>query len=83
MLTAGEGGRYAFRSVLAGEYPGRPSHIHYRVSMPGYRTLVTQLYFAAERGVDPARVARLTRGSAADTSQGDYRAAFDVTLERA
>ncbi len=57
-------GHYTFRSVLAGAYPGRPSHIHYRVSRRGYRTLVTQLYFERERGVDAARVATLTRGTA-------------------
>jgi len=38
-------GRYSFRTVRPGVYPGRPAHIHYRVSAPGYRTLVTQLYF--------------------------------------
>ena len=69
-------------NVLAGEYPGRPSHIHYRVSMTGYRTLVTQLYFNPERGVDAARVAKLTRGAAVDGKQGDYQAVFDITLEK-
>jgi protocatechuate 3,4-dioxygenase beta subunit len=81
-LTAGADGRYAFRSVLAGEYPGRPSHIHYRVSMHGYRTLVTQLYFNSERGVDAARVAALTRAPAVDGKQSDYQAAFDIVLAR-
>jgi protocatechuate 3,4-dioxygenase beta subunit len=81
-LKSGVDGRYEFRSVLAGEYPGRPSHIHYRVSMNGYRTLVTQLYFNPERGVEAARVARLTRGQAVDGKQGDYQAVFDITLEK-
>ena len=79
-LSSGADGRYVFRSVLAGEYPGRPSHIHYRVSMKGYRTLVTQLYFGSERGIDAARVAKLTRVNAADGRPGDYRATFDITL---
>ena len=82
-LKSGADGRYTFRSVLAGEYPGRPSHIHYRVSMNGYRTLVTQLYFNPERGVDAARVAKLTRGPAVGGKQGDYQATFDITLEKA
>ena len=82
-LKSDADGRYSFRSVLAGEYPGRPSHIHYRVSMNGYRTLVTQLYFNPERGVDAARVAKLTRTIAADGKRGDYQATFDITLERA
>lgn len=79
-LMSGADGRYAFRSVLAGEYPGRPSHIHYRVSMKGYRTLVTQLYFGPERGVDAARVVKLTRGAAGDGRPGDYQAVFNITL---
>lgn len=41
-------GRYRFRSILPGVYPGRPRHIHYRVSHPDYRTLVTQLYFRGD-----------------------------------
>ena len=82
-LKTGADGRYAFRTVLPGEYPGRPSHIHYRVSMNGYRTLVTQLYFNPERGVDAARVVKLTRGAAVDGKLPDYRATFDITLERA
>jgi protocatechuate 3,4-dioxygenase beta subunit len=80
-LNSGADGRYAFRSVLAGEYPGRPSHIHYRVSMKGYRTLVTQLYFGSERGIDATRMAKLTRGSAVDGRPGDYQAVFNITLE--
>ena len=75
-------GRYAYRSIPAGEYPGRPSHIHYRVSMAGYRTLVTQLYFNPERGVDAARVAKLTRPPAADGKPPDYRAVFDIVLAK-
>lgn len=82
-LTAGADGRYAFRSVLAGEYPGRPSHLHYRVSMHGYRTLVTQLYFEPARGVGAPRVAKLTRGRAVDGKLPDYQAVFDITLEKA
>jgi hypothetical protein len=48
----------------------------------GYRTLVTQLYFNPERGVDAARVAKLARGTAVDGKQSDYQAAFDVVLAK-
>jgi hypothetical protein len=27
-----------------GRYPGRPPHLHVRVTAPGHRTLVTQVY---------------------------------------
>lgn len=81
-LKSGVDGRYAFRTVLPGEYPGRPSHIHYRVSMNGCRTLVTQLYFNPERGVDAARIAKLVRGGAVNGKLPDYQAIFDITLEK-
>jgi protocatechuate 3,4-dioxygenase beta subunit len=67
-------GRYAFRTVLPGEYPGRPRHIHYRVSAKGYATLVTQLYFARERGVPQELVVT------AAPKDGILAATFDVTL---
>ena len=70
-------GRYLFRTVLPGEYPGRPRHIHYRVSAKGYATLVTQLYFARERGVPQELVVT------AATKDGALAANFDVTLVKA
>jgi protocatechuate 3,4-dioxygenase beta subunit len=73
LKTDGEG-RYSFRTVMPGEYPGRPRHIHYRVSAKGYGTLVTQLYFARERGVAEALVVT------AAPKDGIVAATFDVTL---
>jgi len=70
-------GRYAFRTVLPGEYPGRPRHIHYRVSAKGYATLVTQLYFARERGVSQELVVTAT------PKDGGLAASFDITLAKA
>jgi protocatechuate 3,4-dioxygenase beta subunit len=75
LRTDGEG-RYSFRTVLPGEYPGRPRHIHYRVSAAGYATLVTQLYFARERGAAEALVVT------AVPKDGALAAGFDVTLAR-
>ena len=37
-------GRYRYETVAPGRYPGRPPHLHVRVSAPGHRTLVTQVY---------------------------------------
>ena len=70
-------GRYSFRTLLPGEYPGRPRHIHYRVSAKGYATLVTQLYFARERGVPQELVVT------AAPKDGALAASFDVTLAKA
>src|SRR5574341_1390035 len=69
-------GRYAFRTVMPGEYPGRPRHIHYRVSAKGYSTLVTQLYFARERGLPAELVVT------AAPKDGALAASFNVTLAR-
>jgi protocatechuate 3,4-dioxygenase beta subunit len=52
-LIADETGYYEFESVHPGPYKigpetWRPSHIHYAISHPGYRTLVTQLFFRGD-----------------------------------
>jgi len=48
-ITAGQRGDYGFESNMPGHYPTRVAqHIHYKVSAPGHKTLVTQLYFATD-----------------------------------
>lgn len=44
-IAARANGEYGFESIVPGHYEGRPQHIHYVVSAPGHRQLVTQLYF--------------------------------------
>lgn len=41
---ADAGGRYRYETDFPGRYPGRPPHLHLRVTAPGHRTLVTQFY---------------------------------------
>jgi catechol 1,2-dioxygenase len=45
-------GRYAFTTLRPGQYDmgeaKRPSHIHYKISAEGRRTLTTQLYFKGD-----------------------------------
>jgi protocatechuate 3,4-dioxygenase beta subunit len=42
-------GAYSFDSVMPGHYPARVcQHVHYLVSAPGHKALVTQLYFATD-----------------------------------
>ena len=77
IVTDGEG-RYAFTTLLPGEYHGRPRHIHYRVSHKGHATLVTQLYFARERGIPEQLVVTPARNE-----KGVAQASFDITLARA
>lgn len=37
-------GRYRYETDFPGRYPGRPLHVHVRVTAPGHRVLITQLY---------------------------------------
>ena len=37
-------GRFRYVTDLPGKYPGRPVYLHVKVSAPGHRTLVTQIY---------------------------------------
>ncbi len=41
-------GRYRFRTVVPGSYPGRTRHLHVKVQPKGGRILTTQLYFPGE-----------------------------------
>ena len=50
-------GRYMFKTIKPGAYSigsgtMRPSHIHFKVSHPEYRQLITQLYFVGDRFQD-------------------------------
>src|SRR6266550_3699153 len=41
---AARDGTFRYETVAPGRYPGRPPHLHVKISAPGHRTLVTQLY---------------------------------------
>lgn len=43
-LTSDANGYYRFQGPFPAPYAGRPSHIHLRITAPGYRELVTQHY---------------------------------------
>ncbi|XP_035674293.1 catechol 1,2-dioxygenase-like [Branchiostoma floridae] len=49
-FTADQQGKYSFVTTVPGKYLlgyyYRPAHIHYRVTAPGYREIITQLYFS-------------------------------------
>jgi protocatechuate 3,4-dioxygenase beta subunit len=48
-LPAGSAAEYKFESVMPGHYPDRVcQHIHYLVTAPGHKPLITQLYFATD-----------------------------------
>lgn len=48
-LRSDPSGVYRFDSVMPGHYPARVcQHIHYVVTAPGHKPLITQLYFATD-----------------------------------
>lgn len=56
VLEPGEKGAYSVESVMPGHYPSRVcQHVHYLVTAPGHKALITQLYFATDPvfGGDP------------------------------
>jgi len=48
-LSPDSQGMYAVDTVMPGHYADRPAqHIHYLISAPGHKTLITQAYFATD-----------------------------------
>ncbi|MBU8545563.1 protocatechuate 3,4-dioxygenase subunit alpha [Roseomonas sp. ROY-5-3] len=86
--VADAAGRYAFRTIRPGRYPGRTPHIHLRAHPPGGGApLTTQIYFPDEplnaqdgllrRVAEARRALLLARLSSTDEGQ---RAEFDIVL---
>ena len=53
IITSATDGAFRFKTVMPGAYPAseswtRPPHIHFKISKPGYATLITQMYFPDE-----------------------------------
>ncbi len=87
---------YAVETILPGHYDDRPAqHIHYMISAPGHKTLITQAYFATDpffdgdpeknykkRGIVSNR--ELVRPVALYEGPGPSRATiqFDICLEK-
>ncbi len=51
LITGGDGA-YAFKTIVPGRYLNgstyRPSHIHFKITAPGYKELVSQIYFKGD-----------------------------------
>ncbi len=85
-------GRYLFRTVKPGIYPGRTRHIHYQIKTPGRGNLITQLAFQGEalnandgvlQGIsNAAQKASVIRPieALATSSIGEKRVTFDVVM---
>jgi protocatechuate 3,4-dioxygenase beta subunit len=73
-------GRYAFRTIMPGLYPGRTRHYHVKVQAPNRPVLTTQFYFPGEKAnlTDEFFHRRLVMQVAA--ADDALRARFDVVL---
>ena len=95
-LVVPSSAEYSVDTIMPGHYDDRPAqHIHYMITAPGHKTLVTQIYFATDpffegdvdknykkRGIAESRELVLP---VTLHEQGTPRAAvtFDIVLERA
>lgn len=53
IVQSGKSGQFRFKTVFPGQYPAsadwiRPPHIHFKISKPGFKELVTQMYFPGQ-----------------------------------
>jgi hypothetical protein len=88
LMLTDDGGRYAFTSVVPGNYGSSPTqqrakHIHYLIRRSGYEPLITQLYFEGDpwNTRDPL-VKRSLIMPVRETSEGGAAVTFDVVLRR-
>lgn len=87
---SGKGGTYSFKCVKPGIWTHetigtRPRHIHYKITHPDYRELVTQLYFKGEPSNSLEKIEEdpvtIDRALPLVKTEGGYEIAFDLFLE--
>ncbi|MEM7221947.1 MAG: protocatechuate 3,4-dioxygenase [Pseudomonadota bacterium] len=92
-VQLGDDGAYRFRTIRPVPYPGRTPHIHFAVSGPGIKPLITQMYIEGEpdnrrdgplnRVRDPEARARLIVPlyGAPELEPGALSGRFDIVLD--
>jgi protocatechuate 3,4-dioxygenase beta subunit len=87
-------GFYVFETILPGHYPNagsfRPSHIHIKITPPGFETLTTQLYFEGDEYIPGDAAASITSGPYDATHriiplnmnfEGKYEGTWDIVVD--
>jgi len=95
-LAVPASGEYAVETIMPGHYDDRPAqHIHYLITAPGHKTLVTQIYFATDPFFEGDVDKNYRKRNIAENrdlvrpvmlhEQGSPRASvsFDIVLEKA
>jgi protocatechuate 3,4-dioxygenase beta subunit len=78
---ADETGHYRLETILPGLYPGRPPHIHVKVSAPGGPVLTTQIYFEGMPGNESDGLVQSSLiVPLADAGDGGKTATFNFVL---
>jgi protocatechuate 3,4-dioxygenase beta subunit len=80
--TKGPVGRYL---EAAGQHPWRPAHIHFKVTAPGHRTLVTQVFFPGDPYLDDDTIGAVKAALVRPVKrEGDHLTCdFDIALRPA
>ncbi len=87
-------GFYIFETILPGHYPNqgsfRPSHIHVKITPPGFDTLTTQLYFEGDEYIPTDPAASINSGQFDATHriipltmnlEGKYEGVWDIVVD--
>jgi protocatechuate 3,4-dioxygenase beta subunit len=87
-------GYYLIETILPGKYLNgtqyRPSHIHFKITPPGFPTLITQLYFQGDPDIPADAAASITSGTYDAThriipitlnAQGKYEGTWDIAID--
>jgi protocatechuate 3,4-dioxygenase beta subunit len=89
-----EQGYYLIETILPGKYLNgnsfRPRHIHFRITPPGFSTLITQLYFEGDTSIPGDAAASVTSGNfdatariipLTESADGQLEGVWDVYIE--
>ena len=83
-VLSDEKGNFSYESIYPGLYDTRARHIHYKITAEGYKTLVTQGYFAGDERLETdagARAANDCRIIDYTLTDGMYNGKIDFYLE--
>ena len=88
--TTNSHGFYVFESIKPGVYSFRPSHIHFKITPPGFETLITQLYFEGDDYIPTDAAASITSGQydatnriipLVENSNGELEGTWDIIID--